>query len=117
TDIPFWSRAPRHSCQLDLPFHKYDDSHRIGMLKQTALLFLLLGMAFSQTYPVEVHLDDIRGREVKCTTEVPKDFACAIFFDVDPPIHDGIDIASVVGGEGNLPQTPPAPVIRAFSLI
>ena len=87
------------------------------MLKQTALLFLLLGMAFSQTYPVEVHLDDIRGTEVKCTTEVPKDFACAIFFDVDPPIHDGIDIASVVGGESNFSQTPPAPVIREVSLI
>jgi hypothetical protein len=86
------------------------------MLKQTALLFLLLGMAFSQAPPAEVHLDDIRGREVKCTTEVPKDFACAIFFDVDPPMHDGIDIASVVG-EGNFPQTPPAPVIREVSLI
>ena len=87
------------------------------MLKQTALLFLLLGRAFSQTYSVEVHLDDIRGTEVKCTTEVPKNFACAIFFDVDPPIYDGIDIASVVGGEGNSPQTPPAPVIREVSLI
>ena len=81
------------------------------MLKQTALLFLLLGMAFSQTYKVEVHLDDIRGREVKCATEVPKDFGCAIFFDVDPPIHDGIDIASVVGGQGNFP------VVREVSLI
>jgi len=68
------------------------------MLKQTALFFLLLGMGFSQTYSVEVHLDDIRGREVRCTTEVPEDFACAIFFDVEPPILDGIDIASVVGG-------------------
>jgi len=87
------------------------------MLKQTALLFLLLGMAFSQTPSVEVHLDDIRGREVKCTAEVPRDFACAIFFDVDPPIHDGIDIASVVGGESNFPQAPPAPVIREVSLI
>lgn len=87
------------------------------MLKQTALLFLLLGMAFSQTYSVEVHLDDIRGREVKCTTEVPQDFTCAIFFDVDPPIYNGIDIASVVGGEGNFPNTPPAPVIREVSLI
>ena len=87
------------------------------MLKQTALLFLMLGRVFSQTYSVEVHLDDIRGTEVKCTTEVPKDFACAIFFDVEPPLHDGIDIASVFGGEGNLPQTPPAPVIREVSLI
>ena len=88
------------------------------MLKQTALLFLLLGSAFAQTYSVEVHLDDIKGPGVKCTTEVPKDFSCAIFFDVDPPIHDGIDIASVVGGEGgNSPQAPPAPVIREVSLI
>jgi hypothetical protein len=88
------------------------------MLKRTALLFLLLGSAFSQNHPVEVHLDDIKGPGVKCTTEVPKDFSCAIFFGVDPPIHDGIDIASVVGGEGgNLPQAPPAPVIREVSLI
>ena len=87
------------------------------MLKHTALLFFLLGMAFSQSPGVEVHLDDIRGREVKCTTEVPKDFTCAIFFDVDPSIHDGIDIASIVGGEGNPPQTPPVPEIREVSLI
>jgi len=87
------------------------------MLKQTVPFFLLLGMAFSQTYNFEVHLDDIRGREVKCTTEVPKDFACATFFGVDPPIHDGIDIASVVGGASNFPQAPPSPVIREVSLI
>ena len=87
------------------------------MLKQTAPLLLLLGSAFSQTHPIEVHLDDIKSPEVKCTTEVPKDFACAIFFAVDPPIHDGIDIASVVGGECNCPQTLPAPVIREVSLI
>ena len=88
------------------------------MLKQTALLFLLLGSAFAQNHPVEVHLDDIKGPGVICTTEVPNDFSCAIFFDVDPPIHDGIDIASVVGGEGgNFPQAPPAPVIREVSLI
>jgi hypothetical protein len=88
------------------------------MLKQTALLFLLLGVAFSQNPSVEVHLDDIKGPGVKCTTEVAKDFSCAIFFDVDPPIHDGIDIASVVGGAGgNFPQAPPAPVIREVSLI
>jgi len=86
------------------------------MLKPTALLFILLGVAFSQTYSVEVHLDDIRGREVKCTTEVPKDFVCAIFFDVDLSIHDGIDIASVVGGVGNFPQTP-GQVIRRVCLI
>jgi hypothetical protein len=85
------------------------------MLEQTALLFFLLGMAFSQTYSVEVHLDDIRGGEVKCTAQVPTDFACAMFFDIDPPIHDGIDIASVVGGEGNFP--PAAVMIRQVSLI
>ena len=87
------------------------------MLKQTVPFFLLLGMAFSQTYSFEVHLDDLRGREVKCTTEVPKDFACATFFGVNPPIHDGIDIASVVGGASNFPQAPPSPVIREVSLI
>ena len=104
--------------RLTCPSTSRTHSHRMGMLKQTALLFFLLGMAFSQTPSVEVHLDDIRGREVKCTTEVPTDFSCAIFFGVDPPIHDGIDIASVVGGEGgNLPQGPPAPVIREVSLI
>src|SRR5262252_7040172 len=87
------------------------------MLNQTVPFFLLLGMAFSQTYSFEVHLDDIRAREVKCTTEVPKDFACATFFGVDPPIHDGIDIARVVGGEDNSPHTRPVPVIREVSLI
>ena len=87
------------------------------MLKQTALLLLLVGSAFSQTYPVEVHLDDIKGPGVKCTTEVPKDFTCAIFFAADPPIRDGIDIASVVGGKCNCPQTLPAPVIREVSLV
>ena len=79
------------------------------MLKQTALLFLLLGRVFSQTYTVEVHLDDIRDREVKCTSEVPKDFGCAIFFDVDPPIRDAIDIASVVGGKGEFPSDSSCP--------
>jgi hypothetical protein len=88
------------------------------MQKQIALLLLLLGSAFSQNHTVEVHLDDIKGPEVKCTTEVPTNFSCAIFFGVDPPIHDGIDIASIVGGQGgNLPQAPPAPVIREVSLI
>lgn len=88
------------------------------MLRQTVLLFLLFGSAFSQTYPVEVHLDEIKGPAVKCTTEVPKDFACPILFYVDPPIQDGIDIASVVGGEGgNFLQTRPAPVIREVCLI
>ena len=84
------------------------------MLKQTPLLLLLLGSAFSQTSAVEVHLDDIKGPGAKCTTEVPEDFVCAILVYVDPPI-DGIDIASIVGGDS--PQTRPAPVIREVSLI
>ena len=87
------------------------------MLKQMALLLSLLGSAFSQTHSVEVHLDDIKGPEVKCTTEVAKDFACAILYAVDNPIDDGIDIASVVGGECNCQQTLPALVIREVSLI
>jgi hypothetical protein len=86
------------------------------MLKQMPLLFFLLGSAFSQTYSVEIRLDDIKGPSVKCTIEVPVNFTCAILVYVDPPI-DGIDIASVVGGEGNSPQTRPAPVIREISLI
>ena len=87
------------------------------MVGQTLLLLLLLGSAFSQTSSVEVHLEDLKGPGVKCTTVIPKDFECAIFFGADPPIRDGIDIASVVGGENNSPQPPPAPVIREVSLI
>jgi hypothetical protein len=86
------------------------------MLKQTPLLLLLLGSAFSQTYSVELQLDDIKRPAVKCTTEVPEDFSCAMLVYVDPPM-DGIDIASVVGGEGNSPETRFAPVIREVSLI
>ena len=86
------------------------------MLKHTPLLLLLLGSAFSQTYSVEVQLDDIKRPAVKCRTEVPEDFACAMLVSVDPPI-DGIDIASVVGGEGNSPETRFAAVIREVSLI
>ena len=85
------------------------------MLKQTAPLLLLLGTAFSQTHLAQ--LDDMKGPEVKCATEVPENFSCAIFYSVDAPIHDGIDIASVVGGKCNCPQTLPAPVIREVSLI
>jgi hypothetical protein len=48
---------------------------------------------------------------------VPKDFACAILFDVAPPFRDGIDIADVVGGESNVAHSPAAPLIRKVSLI
>src|SRR5262245_58856204 len=91
------------------------------MLKHMALAFLLLGLAVAQReYPVEVHVDDdglLPGSNVKCKSEVPKVFVCAIFFDVDPPLHNGIDIVSVIGGESNFPHTPPSPVIREISLI
>ncbi len=91
------------------------------MLKHTALAFLLLDLALAQRkYPIEVHLDDdglLPESTVKCIGEVPKDFACAIFFDVDPPLHNGIDIVSVIGGESNFPHTPPPPAIREISLI
>ena len=83
------------------------------MLKHTALVFLLFGLALSQTYPVEVHLDEIRG--VKCK-DAPKDFACAVFFHLDPPLYEGIGIANVVSVNSNSVQTP-VPVIRAVSVI
>jgi hypothetical protein len=72
----------------------------------------LLGLAFAQEWvsPLE-HLDDagrLPGSKIKCIGEVPKDFACAIFWDIDPPF--GI---SVIGGESNFPP----PVIREVSLI
>jgi hypothetical protein len=91
------------------------------MLKHTAIALLLLGLAFAQReYPIEVHLDDdglIPGAKVKCMGEVPHDFACAILFNVDPPLAAPIHITSVVGGEGNFPRTPPPPVIREVSLM
>ena len=84
------------------------------MLKHTALVFLLFGLALSQTYTIEVHLDQIRG--VKCKG-APKDFACAIFFDLDPPLYEGIGIANVASANGNSVQTAPVPVIRAVSTV
>jgi hypothetical protein len=49
--------------------------------------------------------------------EVPQDFACAILFNADPPLHAPIHITSVVGGEGNFPRTPPPTVILEVSLM
>jgi len=83
------------------------------MLKHTAFAFLLVGLAFAQREYAE-HLDDaglLPGSKIKCIGEVPKDFACAIFFDIDPPFR--IDIVSVNGGESNFSP----PVIREVSLI
>jgi hypothetical protein len=51
----------------------------------------------------------------QCEGEIPKGFACAILFDVDPPIPDGIDIASVVGDSDSVHVA--SPVIRSVSLI
>lgn len=93
------------------------------MLKHTALAFLLLELAFAQReYPIEVHLDDaglLPGSKVKCIGRVPKDFACAIFFDVEPPLpEEGLDIASVVAdGKVVFVLTPPPAVIREISVI
>jgi hypothetical protein len=85
-------------------------------MNHIALAFLSAGLAFAQTYTVEEHLDEVR--KVKCESEVPKKFTCAILFAVDPRPLEGIDIASVVGRESNFVRTPPpAPVIREVSLI
>ncbi len=84
------------------------------MLKHTALVFLLFGLALSQTYPIEVHLDEVRG--VKCKG-APKDFACAVFFDLDPPLYQGIGIANMGSANSNSVQTASVPVIRAVSVI
>ena len=91
------------------------------MLKHTAFALFLLGLAFAQReYSIEVHLDDdglLPGSKAKCMGEVPQDFACAILFNVDPPLPAPIHIISVVGGESNFPRTPPAAVIHEISLM
>ena len=91
------------------------------MLKHTAFVLFLLGLAWAQReYSIEVHLDDdglLPRPKVKCMGEVPQDFACAILFNVDPPLPAPIHITSVVGGEGNFPSTPPASVILKVSLM
>lgn len=60
------------------------------MLKHTAFALFLLGLAFAQQkYKIEVHLDDdglLPGPKVRCMGEVPQDFACAILFNIDPPL-------------------------------
>src|SRR5882762_6354579 len=91
------------------------------MLKHTAFALFLLGLAFAQKeYQIKVHLDDdglLPGPKVKCMREVPQDFACAILFNVDPPLHTPIHITSVVGGESNFPRTPPPAVILEISML
>jgi hypothetical protein len=85
------------------------------MVKHIAVTLLLAGLAFPQHYTVLEHLDEVR--KVRCLGEVPKDFACAVLFDVAPPFLDGIDIASVVGGVSNLAHSSAASMIREVSLI
>src|SRR5579864_5034068 len=84
------------------------------MLKPTILMLLLVGLSFGQVHIVEQQLDDLGKAD--CGGKVPKGFACAVFFSVDPPVSNGIDIASVVGGENGAFQAPSS-VIRSVSLI
>jgi hypothetical protein len=84
------------------------------MLKPTILLLLLVGLSFGQVHIVEQQLDGLRKAD--CGGKVPKGFACAVFFSVDPPVPNGIDIASVVGGENESFQAPSS-VIRSVSVI
>ena len=58
----------------DCPSKEQDCHIQRGQLtlKRLALALLLLGLAFSQTSTVEVHLDEVS--KVKCMGEVPKDF-------------------------------------------
>jgi len=93
-----------------LDFSRIEPEYSSGghMLIRNVLALLLAGMALGQVHPVEQyvveqHLDDFS--RVKCGAQAPKDYSCAVFFDVDPPLRDGIDIASVVGREQNGGQT------------
>lgn len=95
-----------HLLDFDRIEPEYSSSRH--MLIRNVLALLLAGMALGQVHPVEQnvveqHLDDFS--RVKCGSRVPKDYSCAVFFDVDPPLRDGIDIASVIGGQQNGGQT------------
>src|SRR5215469_14290379 len=90
------------------------------MLKHTtAFAFLFLGLAVAQrNYPeYPEHLDDagLLSSKIKCVSEVPKDFACAIFFNfnIDPPFG----IVSVIGGENNFPNTVVPHTVGEISVI
>ena len=85
------------------------------MLKAIILLLVSVGPLFGQVQTVEPHLDALS--KVKCGGEVPNGFACAVFFEADPPLPNSIDIASVVGEKNGPFQAPPSPVIRSVSLI
>lgn len=69
------------------------------MLKHIALALLLAGQS-EQFYTVEDY-EIGRAGKVTCKEEpLPEDFACALVFNVDPPVPDGI--ASISGGEYEL---------------
>lgn len=83
------------------------------MRKYGALALLSTGLAFGQAYQVQEHLDEVHT--VRCRVQVPKGFLCAILFTVDPPLPNGIDVASVVPGDNHF--APPPAVIREVSVI
>ena len=76
------------------------------MLKHIALALLLAGQS-EQFYTLEDY-EIGRASKVTCKGEpLPEDFACALVFNLDPPVPDGI--ASISGGEYDL--------IRGITLI
>ena len=78
------------------------------MLKRVILALLLAKLVLAQ--------DPIAVDKVQCKGPLPKDFTCAILFDVDPEFADqGIDVASVVGG--NNVYVRPVPVLREIRVV
>ena len=78
------------------------------MLKRVILALLLAKLVVAQ--------DSIGVDKVQCKGPLPKDFTCAILFDVDPEFADqGIDVASVVGG--NNVYVRPVPVLRQIRVV
>jgi len=98
--------------QIDLTLEKSEDA-AVAMLKQTALTLLLAAQfvpfcsraCANSDYAISVTIEDYEfgraGYQVTCKGEsLPEDFACALVFNLDPPVPDGI--ASVSGGEYDL---------------
>ena len=102
----------RFFANLDFGSDKPEDCTS-DMFKQLALAIFCIGLVIGQVHDVQERLDDVN--KVKCFVEVPKGFACAIFFSVDPPLPNGIEIGSVVPSDNNFVQPPP--VIREISVI
>ena len=96
--------SPQFMPLLDFGRIEQEYSSNGNMLIRNVIVLLLAGVALGQghhvkQYVIEQHLDDFS--RVKCGANLPKDFSCAVFFDVDPPLREGIDIASVVGAQQN----------------